>query len=274
MPAYLYCCVVSLKRWFFSLFHVEHKLIYMPIGDALLGTVVDFGLDQLSGAISGGRNLKNWRRMNDYNHPRAQMQRLQEAGLNPNLVYGSGANVGNADSVDSTSTPTTSRYQDARMRSAQLDLVQLERDLAEQKLAQARIATEAQASVHAIMRAHPDRVVSVTSPDGGTIEVTQPAELDRYQTQALARHQITLTDAELKEIDRIVKGDLSYKQAFENLVRTRQMTASERERTEALRNNNKLWEAVEEGARGMLNPADGAALFLKLILSSIFKQSN
>lgn len=36
-------------------------------------------------------NLTNWNRENQYNSPAQQMQRLREAGLNPNLVYGKGA---------------------------------------------------------------------------------------------------------------------------------------------------------------------------------------
>ena len=39
-------------------------------------------------------NLKMWNLQNAYNSPAQQMQRLKEAGLNPNLVYGNGA-VGN-----------------------------------------------------------------------------------------------------------------------------------------------------------------------------------
>lgn len=35
------------------------------------------------------RNLEQWNRENEYNSPVAQMARLQEAGLNPNLIYGS-----------------------------------------------------------------------------------------------------------------------------------------------------------------------------------------
>jgi len=35
--------------------------------------------------------LQDWDRQNQYNHPKQQMKRLQEAGLNPNLVYGGGA---------------------------------------------------------------------------------------------------------------------------------------------------------------------------------------
>lgn len=36
-------------------------------------------------------SLEDWNRQNEYNHPLQQMQRLREAGLNPNLVYGKGA---------------------------------------------------------------------------------------------------------------------------------------------------------------------------------------
>jgi urease gamma subunit len=36
--------------------------------------------------------LADWARTNEYNSPLAQMQRLREAGLNPHLVYGGGAN--------------------------------------------------------------------------------------------------------------------------------------------------------------------------------------
>jgi len=43
-------------------------------------------------------NLDFWNLQNTYNSPQAQMQRFQEAGLNPNLIYGQG-NSGNAGSV-------------------------------------------------------------------------------------------------------------------------------------------------------------------------------
>lgn len=36
-------------------------------------------------------SLEAWNRQNEYNSPTAQMARLREAGLNPNLVYGKGA---------------------------------------------------------------------------------------------------------------------------------------------------------------------------------------
>lgn len=45
-------------------------------------------------------NLDFWRTQNDYNSPQAQMRRYQEAGLNPNLIYGQG-NSGNAQTIQS-----------------------------------------------------------------------------------------------------------------------------------------------------------------------------
>lgn len=46
-------------------------------------------------------NLEQWHRQNLYNHPLEQMARLKQAGLNPNLIYGSspGSAVGNAGAV-------------------------------------------------------------------------------------------------------------------------------------------------------------------------------
>lgn len=46
-------------------------------------------------------NREMWELQNKYNHPLQQMARLKEAGLNPNLIYGSspGSAVGNAGAV-------------------------------------------------------------------------------------------------------------------------------------------------------------------------------
>lgn len=45
-----------------------------------------------------GHNLDMWNRMNEYNAPVKQMERLKEAGLNPHLMYGQG-NTGNASTM-------------------------------------------------------------------------------------------------------------------------------------------------------------------------------
>lgn len=50
--------------------------------------------------------LQDWHMINEYNSPQAQMKRMQEAGLNPALMYGKGASAGQASSVSSTDTQT------------------------------------------------------------------------------------------------------------------------------------------------------------------------
>lgn len=52
------------------------------------------------------QNLAQWNRENEYNSPTAQMARLQEAGLNPNLVYGSGSAVQSSASSPQYDAPT------------------------------------------------------------------------------------------------------------------------------------------------------------------------
>lgn len=48
--------------------------------------------------------LRMWNLMNQYNTPQSQMQRLIDAGLNPNLMYGQG-NVGNASAPPKAHVP-------------------------------------------------------------------------------------------------------------------------------------------------------------------------
>lgn len=50
------------------------------------------------------QNIKMWNMQNAYNTPAMQMQRMQEAGLNPNLMYGQGT-TGNASSSPDAMTP-------------------------------------------------------------------------------------------------------------------------------------------------------------------------
>lgn len=87
------------------------------------------------------KDVEMWERNNKYNTPEAQMARLEAAGLNKNLVYGSGNVAGNTSSqtphyqnprmdfmgqlpVDVTGTASVLQtYQDMRLREAQIDNV-------------------------------------------------------------------------------------------------------------------------------------------------------
>lgn len=50
-------------------------------------------------------NIEFWNMQNDYNSPQAQMKRFQEAGLNPNLIYGQG-NSGPAGAIQTPDVQT------------------------------------------------------------------------------------------------------------------------------------------------------------------------
>lgn len=54
---------------------------------------------------SYGQDLEQWKRSNLYNSPTAQMGRLKQAGLNPNLVYGNGTVGNSSGSSPSYNTP-------------------------------------------------------------------------------------------------------------------------------------------------------------------------
>lgn len=59
------------------------------------------------------RSLEMWNMQNQYNSPTAQMSRLRQAGLNPNLVYGSGVTGNNAGSAP--------QYQPAKIQRATME---------------------------------------------------------------------------------------------------------------------------------------------------------
>lgn len=59
------------------------------------------------------KNLEMWNKNNEYNAPAAQMQRYQEAGLNPNLIYGSGSAIsGNSSSTPQYQAPQLKAFTD------------------------------------------------------------------------------------------------------------------------------------------------------------------
>lgn len=94
-------------------------------------------------------NMEMWKLQTAYNSPKEQMARLQEAGLNPNLAYGSGnvaglsadapkgyERAGNVDFHQQQSVlgnalqaapAVLSMYQDYKMKDAQIGIAQAER---------------------------------------------------------------------------------------------------------------------------------------------------
>lgn len=90
-------------------------------------------------------NIANWQMQNEYNHPAKQMERLKEAGLNPNLIYGNGtASTGLANDVGSVShgnvgTVSGPSFGDMGMSTAAKTYIELSRLSKDNQLAQSQI---------------------------------------------------------------------------------------------------------------------------------------
>ncbi len=63
----------------------------LTAGTGAANTILSPLMTMLTNRQNRKNALEDWNRQNAYNHPTQQMQRLKEAGLNPNLVYGGGA---------------------------------------------------------------------------------------------------------------------------------------------------------------------------------------
>lgn len=95
------------------------------------------------------QNLEMWKMQNEYNHPASQMARLKEAGINPRMLYGTGAAsaVGQAKELPKYQAPQANynsglfnvplaglgAYLDYRLKNAQVDNVQADTELTRKK---------------------------------------------------------------------------------------------------------------------------------------------
>lgn len=104
--------------------------------------------------IQREQNLADWKMQNDYNSPTAQMARLKEAGLNPNLVYGKGAD--NTAAAVSSATQARHeekspnfgamgdslfRYQDTALKNAQTDNLKTQNTVLTQQVVESQAKT-------------------------------------------------------------------------------------------------------------------------------------
>ncbi len=91
-------------------------------------------------------NMQAWHQQNQYNSPASQVARLQAAGLNPQLAYGS--NAGNASSVPQYEAPHMEAYQGNAKDMAQImnlmPIAQLNQLTAQTRLIDAQTEKEKQ----------------------------------------------------------------------------------------------------------------------------------
>lgn len=188
------------------------------------------------------RNYKMWQEMNAYNHPKAQMDRLAEAGLNPALIYGSGATTVAASSpqysvdknvVSDIEPPHLLLYYDVVQRQKQLEYldaqVAQQRALARQAEVQAEISAETK--LDAINRIR---------------EESRSSTYSRMQQelQGVIAHHLSSDDNIQKivrsELFRYHRNEVEYEQALANVNSTIASTALTRIQVELAKNNKSL----------------------------------
>lgn len=171
------------------------------------------------------KDLAQWQRENQYNHPSLQMDRLRQAGLNPNLVYGNGTVTGNTSGTGPKfNTPKAhfdqkpmqipqmlGMYQDFKMKKAQIDNVQTTTDLVAEKRRNEEIKNG----------------ILINARDKGAIDLKYQPDLNEYSVQAkkkaLEKQDVDISNA-VKQ-GRISDQELKNKiQNFKNLKATEQKT--------------------------------------------------
>lgn len=79
------------------------------LGASLIASGVNTAGSLIGGLFGQSQSQKAWRRQAEYNSPKNQMARLKEAGLNPNLVYGSGSVANTQSQPYETIKPDTGK---------------------------------------------------------------------------------------------------------------------------------------------------------------------
>lgn len=210
----------------------------------LVGDLINAGLQGLNNRAQRRYNekmynrqradsLADWNMQNEYNSPKAQMQRFQEANLNPNLIYGQMTNAPTVRSSDAKSfTPTAPQingqaimggYFDVQQRRAQIDLLEKQNTIAIQTAALQAAKT------------------------GETLAKTARSQFDLQMAQTLKNTSLQTAEANLKKLQAgvtfqldenerrkaLTAGNLA--QAAERVLLMRAQTAATKQQADEIR---------------------------------------
>lgn len=183
--------------------------------------------------------LADWNMQNEFNSPRAQMARLQEAGLNPMLVYGNGVQgaTGNAGNVRSSGggdwqgqTPDFSGLQNSLFAGVNLEQRRAQVDLLEK---QATIAIQ----TAALQAAKTGESLAKTAKTRFDLEMAQSLKNVSLQTAEENLRKLQVGNRfQLDENERrnaLAAGNLA--QAAERIILMRAQTATTQQQAENLR---------------------------------------
>ena len=109
-----------------------------------IGSLFTIGAQKRAATTAYKRQKEFWNMQNAYNTPKAQMERLKAAGLNPALMYGQG-NTGNAQGLSSVSKADVQgpKLAQSAAAGAQMSLVNQQRQLMKEQALAAKINASA-----------------------------------------------------------------------------------------------------------------------------------
>jgi len=85
-------------------------------GGNIISTILTNKANKKMAQYQYTKDLEMWQKANEYNSPTAQMARLKQAGINPNMVFGGGAVSGN------TVQSSMPHYQAPRLEAPRVDM--------------------------------------------------------------------------------------------------------------------------------------------------------
>lgn len=197
------------------------------IGDAvggvfgLIGQAINYSANKKLQEQQNQFNLDMWNKQNEYNSPKAQMQRFQEAGLNPNLIYGQGTS-GNAQSAP---VQQVQKFPDISREMAELgqafNIVGLKKDVADMHVKEEKATQEAIKTQNQLNELNAKAILGSTSathswqynPETGRwIYVANPSEDDavtvtrRLPLRLRWKRDVIGRDAKNWEIQKLKEG--------------------------------------------------------------------
>lgn len=112
-------------------------------GFGLIGSAINYAFQKKLAAQQNQYNIDMWNMQNEYNSPMNQMKRFEEAGLNPNLIYGQGS-AGNASHSPVQTVPGAPEIsEDMRSLAQAFNIEGLRTVIAERKKMQAEARSAA-----------------------------------------------------------------------------------------------------------------------------------
>lgn len=156
----------------------------------ILSMVGNNAMQQNAATQAYDRQVQFWNMQNDYNKPSAQVQRLEDAGLNKALAYGQGGNVSNT-AGQLSSVPKADVYNSKLVDTQQmLNLLNVMSSL------------KTQEKEREVMDANIGKIESETQQHWSTVDL-QSALADNYYVDKFiksAQYQGILTDNDTKKI--------------------------------------------------------------------------